>query len=668
MLRLCLHPPLFAPVSASASAAVFVVDKMVPKSTEMMPAAENAKNGSQIAGDKHSADKVDTTLRLCKLRECMKSNNVAAYIIPSEDAHQSEYIADCDARRAYISGFTGSAGLAVVTPDAAALWTDGRYFLQASKQLDSNWTLMKGGLPDVPTKEEWLVKVLPPKSRVGIDPSLVSVGAYKILTEALEKGGHQLVGISVNLIDIIWDNRPARPMKPVNVHPVKYSGKSSADKIKELREQFEKKNVWGFVVTALDEIAWLFNLRGSDVVYNPVFFSYALVTKKEIVLYIDSAKLSSEVRSFLGDDVAVRPYTAIFDDLKSLSAARDGLSAEAKTEKLWIDSRCNQALLNVIGDKKMVEESRSPVMTAKSIKSQVECDGLRESHKRDAAALISFFAWLENELVVKKNTGLSESDAADILANFRSQQSVFVSLSFDTISSVGPHAAIIHYKPEKGSDAVITVDKIYLCDSGGQYLDGTTDVTRTLHFGTPTQAEKEAFTLVLKGHIQLDTAVFPKGTTGYVLDVLARAALWKFGLDYRHGTGHGVGSFLNVHEGPQGIGQRIAYNDIPLEPGMSMTNEPGYYEDNAFGMRIENVMLVREVSTPHRFGGGPYYGFEHLTLVPIQSELIDVSLLTPEEIKWVNAYHDECWEIIAPLLEANSLAWNWLKRECIHIA
>ncbi|KAI9014754.1 putative Xaa-Pro aminopeptidase P [Gaertneriomyces semiglobifer] len=610
----------------------------------------------EVGKVEQTASKANTTAKLGKLREIMKQHGIQAYIVPSEDAHQSEYIADRDGRRGFISGFTGSAGLAVITVDEAALWTDGRYFLQASQQLDTNWTLMKSGLPEVPSKEEWLVKVLPPSSKVGLDPKLITVAAARQLAEALSKEGHSLESIHENLIDQVWgDAQPAQPNNTVMVHPVEYAGKSHVEKIAALREEIEKKKAWGFVVTLLDEIAWLFNLRGSDIAYNPVFFAYALVTKEDVILYVDDVKVTEEAKAHLGSSVQIRPYNEIFENLRAMSAQKQG-------QKLWIDSRCSLALQDALGGAKNVVEARSPVQTAKAIKNATELEGFRQCHIRDAAALCEFFAWLEKELVENKAV-ISEVEAADKLEGFRQKQKDFIGLSFDTISGSGPNGAIIHYKPEPETCAKIDVNAMYLCDSGAQYRDGTTDVTRTLHFGSPTADEIEAFTRVLKGHIQIDMAVFPKGTTGYILDVLSRMSLWKAGLDFRHGTGHGVGSFLNVHEGPQGIGQRIAYNDIPLEAGMTVTNEPGYYHDGHFGIRIENVLLTREVSTKHRFGDRPYFGFECVTVVPIQTKLVDVKLLTPEEREWLNSYHKFCWEKVSPLLTEGSDAYEWLKRE-----
>ncbi|KAI8621745.1 putative Xaa-Pro aminopeptidase P [Chytriomyces sp. MP71] len=598
---------------------------------------------------------VSTTSRLSALREQMQSRGLDAFIVPGEDAHQSEYIAACDGRRGFISGFTGSAGLAVVTLKEAALWTDGRYFLQAGNQLDANWILQKSGMPGVPSKEEWLNKVLAPNSNVGIDPKLVTLSDARALVDAL-KPSNTLVSVTDNLVDLVWGaERPAFPMNPINVLPVEFAGKSFEDKLAQVREQIEKKGTWGFVVTMLDEIAWLYNLRGNDIVCNPVFFAYSLVTLDSAILYIHESKISGETRGYL-KGVEIRPYEQIFEDLKAYGASHT-------EKKLWADPRCSLALQDAIGGPQCLVESRSPVTNLKSIKNETEIQGFRDSHVRDAASLCQYFAWLENELLVNGNTTLTEAAAADKLAEIRSKREHFVGLSFDTISSTGANGSIIHYKPEHGTCKVIRADEMYLCDSGAQYLDGTTDVTRTMHFGAPSAFEVEAYTRVLKGHIQIDLAVFPAGTTGYVLDILARTSLWRAGLDFRHGTGHGVGHYLNVHEGPQGIGARIAYNSVPLEPGMTVTNEPGYYEDGKFGIRIENVMVVREQPTPYDFGGKGSRGFEHVTVVPISTKLVDVQLLLPEERAWLNAYHTEVFEKVSPLVKDDALTLAWLTKE-----
>ncbi|KAF9358009.1 hypothetical protein BGX26_002649 [Mortierella sp. AD094] len=594
-----------------------------------------------------SATATNTSDRVSKLRELMQSPeyNVNAFVIPSEDAHQSEYVAECDERRAYISGFTGSAGLAVVSLDSAALFTDGRYFLQASQQLDSNWTLMKSGLPNVPTWQEYLVKV---------------ADATKLEKE-LSKLGSSLVPVP-NLVDLIWTNRPKRPAHKLLTLSTATTGRTHTEKIAQLRQELEKRAVAGCVVSGLDEIAWLFNMRGSDVHCNPVFFAYAIVTQDTVSLYLQDKSVSKEVREHLGSGVQIKPYESVYEDLRIFSEKLKGDGDNKK--KVLLGTRTNLALSVALGKENTVE-ARSPVTDAKAIKNDTELEGMRQCHLRDAAAVINYFAWLEGQLGT--DSRLDEADGAEQLLKFRAEQKGFVGLSFDTISSTGANGAIIHYKPEKPAASVIDPKLVYLCDSGGQYLDGTTDITRTWHFQTPTAHEKRCFTRVLQGHIAIDSAIFPDGTTGYNLDILSRRALWSDGLDFRHGTGHGVGAFLNVHEGPHGCGPRPAYNEVPLVPGMTLTNEPGYYEDGKFGIRIENVLLVRKAKTKHHFGGKEYYGFEHITFVPIQTKMIEKSLLSSAEIDWINRYHAECLEKVEPYLEKGSLGYKWLKREAISI-
>ncbi|KAL6233842.1 hypothetical protein BDW75DRAFT_231636 [Aspergillus navahoensis] len=586
---------------------------------------------------------VDTTKRLSSLRQLMREHKVDVYIVPSEDSHQSEYIAPCDSRREFISGFSGSAGTAIISLNEAALSTDGRYFNQAAKQLDNNWTLLKRGVEGVPTSQEWITQQAEGGKVVGVDPALITGAAARSLSDALQKSGASLIGVSQNLVDLVWgSDRPAPPQGKVKVHHEKYAGKSFQEKVSDLRKELENKKAAGFVISMLDEIAWLLNLRGSDIPYNPVFISYCIVTPTTVELYIDDEKLTPEVKAHLGDDVIIKPYDSIFADAKALFEAKEQ-DPEAPSSKFLLSNRASWALNLSLGGENHVEEIRSPIGDAKAVKNEVELAGMRACHIRDGAALIEYFAWLENELVNKKTT-LDEVDAADKLEQLRSKQELFAGLSFDTISSTGPNGAVIHYKPEKGSCSVIDPSAIYLCDSGGQYLDGTTDVTRTYHFGQPTEFEKKAFTLVLKGCIGLDSAVFPKGTSGFALDVLARQHLWKEGLDFLHGTGHGIGSYLNVHEGPVGIGTRVQYTEVPLAPGNVLSDEPGFYQDGKFGIRIENVIMVREVQTAHKFGERPWLGFEHVTMCPIGQNLIEPSLLSDSEIKWLNDYHAEVWE------------------------
>ena len=456
----------------------------------------------------------------------------------------------------------------------------------------------------------------------------------------------------------------------------KFAGKPYKEKLDDLRKELKKKKTAGMVISMLDEIAWLFNLRGSDIPYNPVFFSYAAVTPHSATLYIDSAKIGPEAKEHLSGTVDIKPYDALFSDLTSIAEAavnevQQNGSAEEATKskphptKLLLSNHSSWALSLGLGGEDNVEEARSPVADAKAIKNATELEGMRQCHIRDGAALSEYFAWLEEEL--KNGAWLDEVQAADKLEEIRSKGEHFMGLSFDTISSTGPNAAVIHYKPEPGDCSVIDPKAIYLCDSGAQYYDGTTDTTRTLHFGEPTDMEIKAYTLVLKGVIALDRAVFPKGTTGFAIDAFARQHLWREGLDYRHGTGHGVGSFLNVHEGPIGIGTRAAYSEVSLSIGNVISDEPGYYEDGNFGIRIENMIMAREAKTNHKFGDKPWIGFEHVTMVPMCRKLIDPKLLDPEEVDWLNDYHKEIWEKTSGFFTNDERTTKWLKRETVPI-
>ncbi|KAI8971587.1 peptidase M24, structural domain-containing protein [Mycotypha africana] len=609
---------------------------------------------------------VPTGERLQALRALFQSGNqkIDAFLIPSEDAHQSEYTAACDLRRQWISGFNGSAGFAIVSQSEAVLFTDGRYFLQASEQLDENWTLMKQGLPGVPTWQEYLVTRLPKGSRIGLDATLTTVADARELKERLDTVQSELVPVEKNLVDMAWgSDRPSPPLDRVMIHPMEFAGKkdtkkrkSYQEKLLEVRAYLEEQKQYGVIISALDEIAWLFNLRGSDVDCNPVFYAYAIVTRKDAYLYIHPDKLTSEVRQYL-EGVCSRPYDVIFDDLKQQFRQELTLAPE---QKMIIDGNTSLAIEEAVGAENVVDE-RSYINDAKAIKNSTELKGMRDCHIRDGAALVQYFAWLEKQL--QAGHQLTEVEAADHLEKLRAAQQDYVGLSFPTISSTGPNGAIIHYEPERETCKIIDPHQIYLCDSGAQYKDGTTDVTRTFHFGTPTDYEKTCFTAVLQGHIALDRAVFPCGTTGYLLDPFARMPLWKLGLDYRHGTGHGVGSYLNVHEGPHGIGVRAPYNNTALKAGMTVSNEPGYYEDGKFGIRIENVLLICDANTPHNFNERGYLKFEHVTMAPIGLNLIDKDALSPAEKKWLNDYHAECYEKLSPLVSHDADAIAWLKRE-----
>ncbi|KAK5786433.1 aminopeptidase P2 [Gossypium arboreum] len=604
---------------------------------------------------------------------------IDAYIIPSQDAHQSEFIAECYMRRAYISGFTGSAGTAIVTKDKAALWTDGRYFLQAEKQLNTSWKLMRAGNFGVPQASEWLNDVLAPGGRVGIDPFLFSYDAAEELKEVISKKNLELVYLyDLNLVDEIWkESRPKPPNKPIRVHDLKYAGIDVVSKLSSLRAELVAAGSSAIVISMLDEVAWLLNLRGSDVPHSPVMYAYLIVEVDAAKLFVDDSKVTSEVMYHLKKaGVDLRPYDSILSEIRRLAAEGAHLWLDTSSVNAAIvetyKAACDKYLMNrgsrgkrknkqyFESDSLPVGPSgvymQSPVSLAKALKNPSELEGMQNSHLRDAAALAQFWCWLEEE--IHKNVKLTEVDLADKLLEFRSKQDGFLDTSFDTISGSGANGAIIHYTPEAESCSVVDPNKLFLLDSGAQYVDGTTDITRTVHFGEPTAREKECFTRVLKGHIALDEAVFPENTPGFVLDAFARSALWKIGLDYRHGTGHGVGAALNVHEGPQSISFRYG-NMTPLQKGMIVSNEPGYYEDHAFGIRIENLLCVQEINTPNRYGGIEYLGFEKLTFFPIQTKLVDLSLLSIEEMEWLNSYHSQVWEKVSPLLEGSARQWLW---------
>ncbi|KAF8911808.1 Creatinase/aminopeptidase [Mucidula mucida] len=589
---------------------------------------------------------VHTTERIAALRRLMQDDSVDVYVVGSADEHGSEYIASCDERRAFISGFDGSAGTALITPSSAFLFTDGRYFLQAAAQLDANWELMRVGVKDVPTWQEWIEKHSQKQEnlRVGIDPRLISASDAESLTKNNTKV--ELVTIRTNLVDVVWGNqRPARPSNVVWQLPEDVAGEGHVSKLKRVRDALDGK---GLVLSALDEIAWLFNLRGTDIDYNPVFFSYAIIDAQEAVLFLQGAE------QLTLEGVRIEPYSSFWTYLEDW----------AKKGPVLLPPSTSLAVSSIVPPLP-TPAARSIVGDLKAIKNSTECAGFRASHVRDGAALVKYFAWLEEKLA--SSSPINEYDAALQLESYRAALPHFKGLSFPTISSTGPNAAIIHYSPPTTDSSVIEKEHIYLCDSGAQYIDGTTDVTRTFYFGSsPVQEEvKRAFTRVLQGHIAIDTAVFPEGTTGFVIDSWARRALWSDGLDYRHGTGHGVGHYLNVHEGPHGIGTRIAFNGTPLKEGMTVSNEPGYYKENAYGIRIENVVLVvPKIPKDKAFGDKPFFGFERLTMCPIGRALIDVGLLESSEIRWVDEYHREVKEKVRPLLEGDERAVSWLEREC----
>lgn len=625
---------------------------------------------------------VNTSLRLEKLRKLMTENDLGVYVVPSEDQHQSEYVAPVDQKRAFISGFSGSAGVAVVTRDVnsfgdipegtAALATDGRYFTQATNELDFNWKLLRQGAKDVPSWELWAVQQAAQLSidsgklvKIGVDPKLISFLSFDKITKTIDeeskksKGANvELVPVKKNLIDAIWPEFEEVPQVPENIIKVldqKYAGEDVKSKIVKVIDAVKENTCDAIVISALDEIAWLLNLRGSDIQYNPVFYSYVIIDadKKNVTLYADNKKFDSPVSLHLEkNSVKVRPYAAFWDDLSKLSTK----FKESKKQVLLNDSSASWEIVRTLNCEH-VSVSPSPVEDLKAVKNETELEGAKKAHLKDGRALCRFFAWLEDEISNKVEL-INEIEADEKLFEFRSQEKNFVGLSFDTISACGANGAIIHYKPTKESCATIDPSKIYLNDSGAQYLDGTTDTTRCVHFGTPSQEEKDNYTLVLKGNVGLGSLKFPEKTP--INDTVARQHLWKQGKDFGHGTAHGVGAFLNVHEGPIGLGPRANPKNL-LKPGHLISNEPGYYEEGEYGIRIENVMFVKPSGL--QYNGKKFHEFETVTRVPFCRRLINESLLTKDEKKWINDYHATVWKDLNETFTKNTIEWAWLKRE-----
>jgi Xaa-Pro aminopeptidase len=612
--------------------------------------------------------------KVSDLRQRMRDEGLHAYIVPSQDAHMSEYVADCYKRREYISGFTGSAGTVLVTLEEALCWTDGRYFVQAEQELAPFWTLMKQG-KDCPTVEKWLVDNLGQKTdakdarKVGVDPLVLTQSAAADYTALFAPRRIELVAVAVNLVDAVWgDARPLPPLGKAFMLPLERTGKSAAEKLTALRAKMVANNSELIALSALDEIAYMLNIRGSDVTFNPVVISYLTVALEgdagcDLRWYVDAAKVDAALVRTISDGLdsgstsfSVQPYDNLVSDLTKFAEKKNGPMVWLPSSAGCQSAGSSWAMHNCIPAKQVIDEP-SPVPLMKAIKTEAEKAGMRACHLRDAVAVTQYLMWLEDTLAAGEV--VTEFTGAAKLESFRRKLEGFVSLSFDTISSIGANGAVIHYKPKEHDCLPLNDREVYLCDSGGQYLDGTTDITRTVHFGTPTAHEQRCWTRVLQSHIAVDTAVFPANTTtGYNLDVLAREPLWRGGLDFNHGTGHGVGAFLNVHEGPHGLSLRIGANKVGFQEGMTITNEPGYYEaatsnTGGFGVRHENVLLMVKKDTEHPpFQGRTFLGFETLTFVPFQKSLLDLSLLRPHEMDWLNNYHQQCFEKVAPLLKS----------------
>jgi Xaa-Pro aminopeptidase len=583
--------------------------------------------------------------RIASLRDVMRKAGVAACIIPGTDPHASEYIADYWKERVWISGFTGSAGTAVVTLTKAGLWTDSRYFLQGEEELKgSGMDLMKMGLPETADIIPWLIDTLKPGEKVAVNAQMFSVNAYSAMKSELKTVGIELV--SIDLMKEVWTDRPDLPKKPFYVFDLKYSGQSTTDKIAATRAEMAKLRSQVFVMSALDDIAWLFNIRGNDVDFNPVVIAYALVEENDVTLFVDQDKLTEETKTYLASvGVRIKAYDAIYSVLEQIESSKTVLIDGAKL---------NRALYESIPAACTKRNAMSPVFKLKSIKNEVEMAGVRQAMVKDGVALTRFFIWLEENL---KSGNLNEVSVDQKLYEFRSKQENFKGESFSTIAGYGPHGAIVHYRAVPESASTLKPENLFLLDSGGQYLEGTTDITRTVALGTPTVKQKIDFTLVLKGHIALATAKFPSGTRGSQLDILARKAMWDLGINYGHGTGHGVGHFLNVHEGPQNI--RMDENPISLQEGMFMSNEPGLYRTNQYGIRTENLIHVIKAEKTEF---GEFLKFETVTLFPIDKELIDVEMMSDEDIDWLNNYHKRVYDSLAQKLDENER--EWLSRKC----
>ena len=566
--------------------------------------------------------------RISVLRKKMAEYGLDAYYIPTSDPHQSEYLAEHDKTRVFISGFTGSAGAVLVTQAAAFLWTDGRYFLQAEKELQgSGIGLQKIGEPGVPTLFEYLAEALPQGSKIGMDGKVVSVNAFEQFNQALPE---MTFVTDRDVIGEIWDNRPAPVLSAAFLLDVKYTGRSVSEKIAEVREILKEKCADATVIGALEDVCYLFNIRGNDIECTPVVTAYALIDMQSARRYIDARQMTAEVQTALEqEDVSVAPYEAVFSDAENLSGT------------VYLDpARTNIFLRNKIHAE--IVEGLNITAGMKAIKNEVEIKNYRNAFLKDGIAMVKILKWVEEHA----DKGVTEWDVSEQLLRFRAEQPDFLEASFTTIAGYGANAAIIHYGPKKETAATLQPKGFLLLDSGGQYRDGTTDITRTIPLDPLTDEEKEDYTLVLKGHIQLAAAKFPEYTTGYKLDILARAPLRKYGKDYKHGTGHGVGYVLAVHEGPQNIGLR--YTDCPMQAGMITSNEPGFYCAGSHGIRIENLTLTKEWKTTEY---GTFLEFETLTLCPIDTRPVVKDLLTAEEIVWLNEYNRMVYDALASHLD-----------------
>ena len=602
--------------------------------------------------------------RLEDLREVMKREHLAACIFPSTDPHQSEYVADHWKGREWISGFNGSAGTAVVTLASAALWTDSRYFLAAEEQLKgTGFQLMKLKIEGTPTIAEWLGKEIMQSrhpyedwSEVAIDGRCSSVNEVKELITDLRKQNGITLRTNFDPLKLIWKDRPVIPENPVEIYPMEYAGESSRDKIGRIRQALREKHADGLLMAALDDIAWTLNLRGSDVHCNPVVVSYLLISSKSVTLYINKVKLTPEVSAYLkAEDIKVEDYEQVENGLKNYFEYNILLDPDEINYRLYEVVR-NKGRRDNHPQTEIVEEE-SPVKRMKTVKNEREIAGFRSAMLKDGIAMVKFLKWLSE---CSDYSECSEISVSDKLESLRAEQPLFRGISFDTIAGYGAHGAIVHYEATPETDIPLEPSGLLLLDSGAQYLDGTTDITRTIALGPLTEEMKRAYTLVLKGHIQIELCKFPSGASGTQIDILARQAMWREGLNYLHGTGHGVGTYLNVHEGPHQF--RMEWKPAPLVERMTITDEPGIYIAGKFGVRIENTLLI----VPYKETEfGKFLQFESLTLCPIDKVPILVDMLLPEEIDWLNDYHQRVFDALSPHLSDNEKAW--LRNACAPI-
>lgn len=582
--------------------------------------------------------------RLDSLREVMKREKMAAFIFPSTDAHQSEYVAPHWQGREWISGFNGSAGTAVVTLTEAALWTDSRYFLAAEQQLKgTEYQLMKQRVEGTPTIAQWLGEQLAEvdSPEVGLDGMVNSYHETQALIAELRQAGGVTVRTNFDPLDIIWKDRPSIPDCPVEIQPLEYAGETLQSKLSRIREALRMQHADGMLVSALDDIAWTLNLRGTDVHCVPVFVSYLLIASDKVSLFVDERKLTPQVTAYLAENgVSLYKYNKVEDELRAYSEYNILLDGDETSYRLWKAVKCKE-----------IVSSASPIPVMKAVKNETEVMGFRRAMLRDGIAMVKFLRWLRP--AVEKG-GQTEMSVDRKLTSLRAEQPLFRDISFDTIAGYQEHGAIVHYEATPQTDALLRPEGLILIDSGAQYQDGTTDITRTIALGPVSVKMKHIYTLVLKAHIQIELVKFPDGASGTQLDAVGRGCLWREGLNYLHGTGHGVGSYLSVHEGPHQI--RMEWKPTPLRAGMTITDEPGIYLANEFGVRIENTLLVTNYL---QTDFGKFLQMEPLTLCPIDTAPIEMELLTPEEKGWLNDYHRMVFEKLSPWLEEDDK--NWLE-------